>query len=111
MPLLNIDYVTHLLKGNRAGVSLAIKDGKPIALAEVRQILQLNRLTFTPGVGYLYYLESEENEEPGGLSASFKIGLELGKNFQINLGPRFIADAASGDLSAYFGLGIRVFGF
>ena len=111
MPLLNIDYVTHLLKGNRAGVSLAIKDGKPIALAEVRQILQLNRLTFTPGVGYLYYLETEDNEEPGGLSASFKIGLELGKNFQINLGPRFIADATSGELSAYFGLGIRVFGF
>jgi hypothetical protein len=110
MPLLNIDYVTHLLKGNRVGVSLAIKDGSPIALAEVKQVLQLNRLTFTPGVGYLYYLESE-GDEPGGLSASFKMGLELGKNFQINLGPRFIADAVSGDINAYFGLGIRVFGF
>jgi hypothetical protein len=110
MPLLNMDYVTHLLKGNRVGVSLAIKDGSPIALAEVKQVLQLNRLTFTPGVGYLYYLESE-GDEPGGLSASFKMGLELGKNFQINLGPRFIADAVSGDINAYFGLGIRVFGF
>jgi len=110
MPLLNIDYVTHLLKGNRVGVSLAVKDGNAIALAEVKQVLQLNRLTFTPGVGYLYYLESE-GDDPGGLSASFKMGLELGKNFQINLGPRFIADAVSGDINAYFGLGIRVFGF
>lgn len=110
MPLLNIDYVTHLIKGNRVGVSLAIKDGSSIALAEVKQVIQLNRLTFTPGVGYLYYLESE-GEEPGGLSASFKLGIELGKNFQINLGPRFIADAVSGDTNAYFGLGIRVFGF
>lgn len=110
MPLLNIDYVTHLLKGNRVGLSLAVKDGNAIALAEVKQVLQLNRLTFTPGVGYLYYLESEGND-PGGLSASFKMGLELGKNFQINLGPRFIADAVSGDINAYFGLGIRVFGF
>lgn len=110
MPLLNIDYVTHLLKGNRVGLSLAVKDGNAIALAEVKQVLQLNRLTFTPGVGYLYYLESE-GDDPGGLSASFKMGLELGKNFQINLGPRFIADAVSGDINAYFGLGIRVFGF
>jgi hypothetical protein len=110
MPLLNIDYVTHLLKGNRVGVSLAVKDGNAIALAEVKQVLQLNRLTFTPGVGYLYYLESE-GDDPGGLSASFKMGLELGKNFQINLGPRFIADAVSGNINAYFGLGIRVFGF
>lgn len=112
MPLLNIDYVTHLLKGNRVGVSLAVMDGSPIALAEVKQVIQLNRLTFTPGVGYLYYLETEnENDEPGGLSASFKLGLELGKNFQINLGPRLIADAVSGGINAYFGVGIRVFGF
>jgi hypothetical protein len=112
MPLLNIDYVTHLLRGNRVGVSLAIKDGSPIALAEVKQVIQLNRLTFTPGVGYLYYLETEnEDDEPGGLSASFKLGLELGKNFQINLGPRLIADAVSGGINAYFGVGIRVFGF
>ena len=115
MPMINVDYVTHLLKGNRLGVSLAFKDGSTVAIAEVKQVIQLNRLTFTPGVGYLYYLSLDDtgDSDPqlGGVSGSFKMGLELGKNFQINLGPRFIADAVSGNLNAYFGLGIRVFGF
>ena len=115
MPMINIDYVTHFLKGNRLGVSIAFKDGSTVALAEVKQVLQLNRLTFTPGVGYLYYLSVDDSGDSdpqlGGVSGSFKMGIELGKNFQINLGPRFIADAVSGDLKAYFGIGIRAFGF
>jgi hypothetical protein len=28
----------------------------------------------------------------GGVAAGFKIGLEFGKNFQINLSPRILAD-------------------
>lgn len=115
MPMLNIDYVTHLLKGNRIGVSVALNDGNPIALAEIKQVIQLNRITFTPGVGYLYYLSVEEtgdsDVQKGGVSGSFKLGIELGKNFQINLGPRLIADAVSMSIKPYFGIGIRAFGF
>ena len=111
LPMLNIDYVTHLWKGNRVGVSIAQKGDYPVAIGEVKQVLQLNRLTLTPGAGYLYYLSQDGDATEGGVTASFKLGLDFGKNFQINAGPRFIADAISGDMNAYFGIGIRFAGF
>jgi hypothetical protein len=109
IPMVNIDYVTHLLKGNRLTATYLNSNGSNLLLAEVRQVLQLNRLTLTPGFGYIYSLDSE-SEEPGGLSASFKIGLEFGKHFQIQAGPRFLADD-SGNMAAGFGFGLRLFGF
>ena len=108
VPMVNIDYVTHLLKGNRLTATYLNANGSNLVLAEVRQILQLNRLTLTPGFGYLYSLDSES--EASGISASFKIGLEFGKHFQIQAGPRFIADD-SGNMVAGFGFGLRLFGF
>jgi hypothetical protein len=84
-------------------------NGSNLLLAEVRQVLQLNRLTLTPGFGYIYSLDSE-SEEPGGISASFKIGLEFGKHFQIQAGPRFLADEY-GNMATGFGFGLRLFGF
>jgi hypothetical protein len=82
--------------------------GSNLLLAEVRQILQLNRLTLTPGFGYLYSLDSDN--ESTGISASFKVGLEFGKHFQIQAGPRFLADEY-GNMAAGFGFGLRLFGF
>ena len=111
-PMVNIDYVTHLIKGNRLTASYLNYGGQNLLLAEARQILQLNRLTLTPGFGYIFALSSdgEASEEPGGISASFKIGLEFGKHFQIQAGPRFLADD-SGNMAAGFGFGLRLFGF
>jgi hypothetical protein len=111
-PMVNIDYVTHLIKGNRLTASYLNYGGQNLLLAEVRQILQLNRLTLTPGFGYIYALSSDPNasDEPGGISASFKIGLEFGKHFQIQAGPRFLANE-TGDVAAGFGFGLRLFGF
>jgi hypothetical protein len=109
IPMVNIDYVTHLLKGNRLTATYLNSNGSNLLLAEVRQVLQLNRLTLTPGFGYIYSLDSE-SEEPGGISASFKIGLEFGKHFQIQAGPRFLADE-TGNMAAGFGFGLRLFGF
>ena len=111
MPMLNLDYVTHFWKGNRLGLSVASKGGNAIAIAEAKQILQMNRFSITPGAGYLYYLSSEGKSTEGGFTTSLKIGLEFGKNFQINLGPRMIADGISGDLSTFMGVGIRFAGF
>ena len=111
MPMLNIDYVTHLWKGSRLGLSVASKGGNAFAIAEAKQILQLNRFSITPGVGYLYYLSSDGDATEGGVTTSFKIGMEFGKNFQINLGPRMIADGVSGSLSTFMGVGIRFAGF
>jgi hypothetical protein len=112
IPMVNVDYVTHLLKGNRITASYMNVDGSSLVLAEVRQVLQLNRLSLTPGFGYVFALSSDGDvsEEPGGISASFKIGLEFGKHFQIQAGPRFLADD-SGNMAAGFGLGFRLFGF
>ncbi len=109
IPMVNIDYVTHFIKGNRLTASYLNSNGSNLLLAEVRQVLQLNRLTLTPGFGYIYSLDSE-SEEPGGISASFKIGLEFGKHFQIQAGPRFLADE-TGNMAAGFGFGLRLFGF
>ncbi len=112
-PMVNIDYVTHLIKGNRLTASYINYGGQNLLLAEARQILQLNRLTLTPGFGYIFALSSDgstTSEEPGGISASFKIGLEFGKHFQIQVGPRFLANE-SGDMAAGFGFGLRLFGF
>ena len=111
-PMVNIDYVTHLIKGNRLTASYINYGGVNLVLAEARQILQLNRLTLTPGFGYIFALSSdgEVSEDPGGISASFKIGLEFGKHFQIQAGPRFLADD-SGNMAAGFGFGLRLFGF
>jgi len=111
-PMVNIDYVTHLIKGNRLTASYINYGGVNLVLAEARQILQLNRLTLTPGFGYIFALSSdgEVSEDPGGISASFKIGLEFGKHFQIQVGPRFLADD-SGNMAAGFGFGLRLFGF
>lgn len=112
-PMVNIDYVTHLIKGNRLTASYINYNGQNLLLAEARQILQLNRLTLTPGFGYIFALSSDgstTSDEPGGISASFKIGLEFGKHFQIQLGPRFLADD-SGGTAAGFGFGLRLFGF
>jgi len=111
-PMVNIDYVTHLIKGNRLTASYLNYGGQNLLLAEARQILQLNRLTLTPGFGYIFALSSdgEASEEPGGISASFKIGLEFGKHFQIQAGPRFLADEY-GNMAAGFGFGLRLFGF
>ena len=74
--------------------------------------IQLNRLTLTPGFGYIFALSEGEKpeEEPGGISASFKIGLEFGKHFQIQVGPRFLA-SETGEMAAGFGFGLRLFGF
>ena len=111
-PMVNIDYVTHLIKGNRLTASYLNYGGQNLLLAEARQILQLNRLTLTPGFGYIFALSSdgEASEEPGGISASFKIGLEFGKHFQIQAGPRFLA-SETGEMAAGFGFGLRLFGF
>jgi hypothetical protein len=109
IPMVNIDYVTHFIKGNRLTASYLNSNGSNLLLAEVRQVLQLNRLTLTPGFGYIYSLDSE-SEEPGGISASFKIGLEFGKHFQIQAGPRFLADEY-GNMATGFGFGLRLFGF
>jgi len=110
-PMVNIDYVTHLIKGNRLTASYINYGGQNLLLAEARQILQLNRLTLTPGFGYIFALsEGEQSEEPGGISASFKIGLEFGKHFQIQVGPRFLA-SETGEMAAGFGFGLRLFGF
>ena len=112
-PMVNIDYVTHLIKGNRLTASYINYNGQNLLLAEARQILQLNRLTLTPGFGYIFALSSDgstTSDEPGGISASFKIGLEFGKHFQIQAGPRFLADD-SGNMVAGFGFGLRLFGF
>lgn len=111
-PMVNIDYVTHLIKGNRLTASYINYNGQNLLLAEARQILQLNRLTLTPGFGYIFALSSdgEASEEPGGISASFKIGLEFGKHFQIQAGPRFLA-SETGEMAAGFGFGLRLFGF
>ncbi len=108
IPMVNIDYVTHLLKGNRLTATYLNSGGSNLLLAEVRQILQLNRLTLTPGFGYLYSLDSDN--ESTGISASFKVGLEFGKHFQIQAGPRFLADEY-GNMAAGFGFGLRLFGF
>ena len=108
IPMVNIDYVTHLLKGNRLTATYLNSGGSNLVLAEVRQILQLNRLTLTPGFGYLYSLDSDN--ESTGISASFKVGLEFGKHFQIQAGPRFLADEY-GNMAAGFGFGLRLFGF
>jgi hypothetical protein len=108
IPMVNIDYVTHLLKGNRLTATYLNSGGSNLVLAEVRQILQLNRLTLTPGFGYLYSLD--EDNESTGISASFKVGLEFGKHFQIQAGPRFLADEY-GNMAAGFGFGLRLFGF
>lgn len=109
IPMVNIDYVTHFIKGNRLTATYLNSGGSNLLLAEVRQVLQLNRLTLTPGFGYIYSLDSE-SEEASGLSASFKIGLEFGKHFQIQAGPRFLADE-TGNMAAGFGFGLRLFGF
>jgi hypothetical protein len=108
IPMVNIDYVTHLLKGNRLTATYLNSGGSNLLLAEVRQILQLNRLTLTPGFGYLYSLDSDN--ESTGISASFKVGLEFGKHFQIQAGPRFLADEY-GNMATGFGFGLRLFGF
>jgi hypothetical protein len=112
-PMVNIDYVTHLIKGNRLTASYLNYGGQNLLLAEARQILQLNRLTLTPGFGYIFALSSDgstTSDEPGGISASFKIGLEFGKHFQIQAGPRFLA-SETGEMAAGFGFGLRLFGF
>jgi hypothetical protein len=112
-PMVNIDYVTHLIKGNRLTASYINYNGQNLLLAEARQILQLNRLTLTPGFGYIFALSSDgstTSDEPGGISASFKIGLEFGKHFQIQAGPRFLA-SETGEMAAGFGFGLRLFGF
>ena len=112
-PMVNIDYVTHLIKGNRLTATYLNYGGQNLLLAEARQILQLNRLTLTPGFGYIFALSSDgstTSDEPGGISASFKIGLEFGKHFQIQAGPRFLA-SENGEVAAGFGFGLRLFGF
>ncbi len=111
-PMVNIDYVTHLIRGNRLTASYMNYEGTSLLLAEARQIIQLNRLTFTPGFGYIFPLSSDgkASEKPGGISTSFKVGLDFGKHFEINAGPRFLADEA-GNTMAAFGFGLRLFGF
>ena len=112
IPMVNFDYVTHLVKGNRLTASYMNVEGSSLFLTEVRQVLQLNKLSLTPGFGYIFALSSdgEVSEDPGGISASFKIGLEFGKHFQIQLGPRLLADS-DGNMVAGLGFGLRLFGF
>ncbi len=114
----NIDYVTHLFKGNRASVS-AISfmpkegDGITLVAAEVKQIIQLNKLAIMGTAGYLYDPNSKEEESDSpalsAMTGSIKLGIDFGKNFQINAGQRFIL-AEAGTTSA-FSIGIRFAGF
>lgn len=106
--LANIDYVTHLVKGNRAGISAGVESGQFIALAEVKQVIQMNKLTLTPGFGYAFRANEDGDLVDYGVSGQLKLGLDIGKNFQINLGPRFFL---SYDAKAYMSIGLRLFGF
>jgi hypothetical protein len=110
------DYVTHLWKGNRASVSAmtfkvdGYDDAFTFVAAEAKQIIQLNKLELMGSVGYLYDAKEREGEEKlSALTASFKVGLDFGKNFQINAGPRMFM-FPTGNVTA-FSLGIRFAGF
>lgn len=110
------DYVTHLFKGNRASVTaMTFKvDGYDEAFtfvaAEAKQIIQLNKLELMASAGYLYDAKEREGEEKlSALTASFKVGLDFGKNFQINAGPRMFM-FPTGNVTS-FSLGIRFAGF
>jgi len=111
------DYVTHLFKGNRASVSaLSFKfDGSDEAYtfiaAEVKQVVQLNKLAIMGSVGYLYDTKDAEgdSEKLSAMTGSLKLGIDFGKNFQINAGPRVMLfpDATA----TAFTIGIRFAGF
>jgi hypothetical protein len=62
-------------------------------------------------VGYLYDTKDAEDDEEklSALTASFKVGLDFGKNFQINAGPRMFM-FPTGNVTS-FSLGIRFAGF
>ncbi len=106
------DYVTHLWKGSRIGLTAMNLSSEgisiPLVAIEAKQVIQLNNLSLTGGAGYLY-CPKEGYEDYRGLTASFKLGLDFGKNFQINAGPKLLADA--GGMLTGFSLGIRFAGF
>lgn len=107
------DYVTHLWKGSRVGLTamnVAFEGGVsiPLVAIEAKQVIQLNHLSLTGGAGYLY-CPKEGYEDYRGLTASFKLGLDFGKNFQINAGPKMLADP--GGMATGFSFGIRFAGF
>jgi hypothetical protein len=113
------DYVTHLFKGNRASVSAmtfkidGVDQAYTFVAAEAKQIVQLNKLALMGSVGYLYDTKDPDNgaEKLSALTASFKIGLDFGKNFQINAGPRMFMFPDPIGTTTAFSLGIRFAGF
>lgn len=114
------DYVTHLFKGNRASISAmtfkldGVDDAYTFVAAEAKQIVQLNKLALMGSVGYLYDTkdpEEEGAEKLSALTASFKVGLDFGKNFQINAGPRMFMFPGEVGTTTAFTIGIRFAGF
>jgi len=105
---ISVDYVTHVIPGLRAGITLgglgsrlwaADKDnGQNLyAALTAQKIIQVNRIELTPLVGaYINMAEIDKNGSTtytpsltytaiGGM-AGFKFGLNLGKHTQLNVG-------------------------
>jgi len=105
-PIINIDYITHAFRGNRVGISYTYDaDLGNITFAEIKQELQLNRLSIMPSIGYVYLVDYKES----GYTGAIKLGFNLGKYFQINVGPRALYDGS--ELLLFMSAGVRLFGF
>lgn len=105
MPTINIDYITHAFRGSRLSISYAYDEAwGNVSYAEIKQELQLNRLSIMPSIGYVYFVDYKVS----GYTGAIKLGLNLGKYFQINLGPRVIYYE---EPILFITAGIRLFGF
>ncbi|MFA7090062.1 MAG: hypothetical protein WC128_08610, partial [Bacteroidales bacterium] len=79
--------------------------------AEIKQELQMNRISIVPGIGFGYAYQKSQNIKVPGAIASFKIAINLGKYFQINAGPKYFYFLDNSMNGLYLTAGLRLFGF